>query len=333
MELKLSDKNFDDFVGARFVSSNFLQSSVWQEFLRVQNKNFWQLVVSRQNEVVATCLLYENRLPYGKSYLFAPKGPIISDKINDNEKKEALSLILSKVRDVTIETKKYQEIFFKLEPEEKFFLVDELKKAPDIHPRDTLVLDIDQDEKEMLGQMHQKTRYNIALARRRGVEVVFSDKDEDIKYFLELVKKTAQRNEISIHDDKYYTLLWQTLRKKGAGTLALAKVKGKVVAANIIVRFGQATTYLHGASDYYMRKYMAPHLLQWESIKQAKSLGYKIYDFWGIAPEDGSKPKWEGISRFKKGFGGRVIKSAGTYEMVYDKNWYAIYKIVKKIFR
>ncbi len=333
MELRPSKENFDSFVGARFISSNFLQSSIWQDFLKAQKKNFWQLAVIDNNEVIATCLLYENKLPFGRSYLFAPKGPIISDKISDVQKKEALELILSKARDVTIETKKHQEIFFKLEPESKRGLVTKLKKSSDIHPRDTLVLDICADEKELLGQMHQKTRYNIALARRRGVEIEFSNKEDDIEYFFGLKDKTAQRNEITLHNNNYYRLLWQTLIKRDAGQLVLAKVKDRVVAANIMVYFGETVTYLHGASDYDMRKYMAPHLLQWETIKQAKERGYKLYDLWGIAPEDGSKEKWAGITRFKKGFGGKTIESPGTYEIIYDKNWYNIYKIAKKIIR
>ncbi|RJQ33773.1 peptidoglycan bridge formation glycyltransferase FemA/FemB family protein [Candidatus Parcubacteria bacterium] len=333
MELILSNENFDDFVGARFISSNFLQSSIWQDFLSAQKKNFWQLAITDNGKLIATCLLYENRLPYGKSYLYAPKGPIISDEISVEQKKGAVELILSKVRDVTVETKKYQEIFFKLEPETESSLVSELKKSPDIHPRDTLVLDIEPDEKNLLGQMHQKTRYNIALARRRDVEIKFGGTNEDLDDFLQLTKKTAERNQITVHRDDYYRLLWQTLKNRDAGEIVLAKVKDKTVAANIVVRFGEAMTYLHGASDYEMRNYMAPHLLQWETIKQAKRLGYKIYDFWGIAPSDGSKPKWEGISRFKRGFGGREIESPGTYEMVYDQNWYRIYKIAKKIFR
>jgi len=333
MELSLSNKNFDKFVSTRFISSNFLQSSIWVDFLLAQKKTFWQLVVTEKDEVVGTCLLYENKLPYGRSYLFAPKGPIISDKISGAKKQEALRLILSKARDLTIETKKHEEIFFKLEPETNDVLVSGLKKSPDIHPRDTLVLDIEPDEKEILAQMHQKTRYNIALARRHGVKIFFSTEDNDLEEFLKLIHQTAKRNQISVHNDDYYRLLWQTLKNKNAGTIALAKVKEKVVAANIVVYFGEATTYLHGASDYDMRKYMGPHLLQWETIKKAKELGYKIYDFWGITPDDGSKPNWAGITRFKKGFGGRVVKSPGAYEIVYDQAWYTVYKIAKKIFR
>jgi len=48
---------------------------------------------------------------------------------------------------------------------------------------------------------------------------------------------------------------------------------------------------------------MAPHLLQWAAIKITKQLGYKYYDFWGIAPSDQPNHPWSGISRFKRGLG------------------------------
>jgi lipid II:glycine glycyltransferase (peptidoglycan interpeptide bridge formation enzyme) len=78
---------------------------------------------------------------------------------------------------------------------------------------------------------------------------------------------------------------------------------------------------------------MAPQLLQWESIKRAKEAGKEIYDFWGIAPEDGSKPKWEGFSRFKKSFGGRAIISSGAYDLIYDTSWYNVYNLAFKLRR
>ena len=111
MELITSQNNFDDFLKTRFVSGAFLQSSFWQDFLKTQDKNFWQLAVLENNQVIASCLLYEKKLPFAKSYLYAPKGPIFASQLTDQQKQAALSLILSKVRDVTVKTKKYEEIF------------------------------------------------------------------------------------------------------------------------------------------------------------------------------------------------------------------------------
>jgi peptidoglycan pentaglycine glycine transferase (the first glycine) len=331
MELISSQENFDDFLKTRFVSGAFLQSAFWQDFLKLQNKNIWQLAVLENNQVVATCLLYEKKLPFGKSYLYTPKGPIFASQLTDNQKSEAMSLILSKVRDVTVKTKQYQEIFFKLEANSKSKILSELIKSPDIQPRDTWLLDIDKDHKTLLADMHPKTRYNISLAKRKGVKIKFSKNPEDIKYFLELISKTAKKNQIVVHSDKYYKLLWQVILKNKIGQLCLAEVDNKTVAANIVIYFGQAAIYVHGASDYNYRKFMAPHLLQWESIKDAMERGYKIYDWWGVAPDDSSKPAWQGFTRFKKSFGGRGIQTIGTHDFVFDKTSYKLYKLASRL--
>ena len=331
MELITSQNNFDDFLKTRFVSGAFLQSSFWQDFLKIQNKNIWQLAVLDNNQVIASCLLYEKKLPFSKSYLYAPKGPMFRSDLTDKQKQSVLSLILSKAREVTIKTKQHQEIFFKLEANSKTKILPELIKSPDIQPRDTWVLDLDKDHKTLLGDMHAKTRYNISLAKRKGVKIKFSQKQEDIKYFLELISKTAKKNQITAHSDSYYKLLWQAILKNKTGQLCLAKIDNKIIVANIVIYFGQASVYVHGASDYNYRSYMAPHLLQWETIKQAMERGYKIYDWWGVAPDDNSKPAWAGFSRFKKSFGGRGIQAIGTQDFVFDKTGYKLYKIASKL--
>jgi lipid II:glycine glycyltransferase (peptidoglycan interpeptide bridge formation enzyme) len=76
---------------------------------------------------------------------------------------------------------------------------------------------------------------------------------------------------------------------------------------------------------------MTPHLLQWQAIKDANEQGFEIYDFWGVAPKDGSKPNWEGITRFKKGFGGRMVSYPGVKIFVYNKQWYRFYLGAKKL--
>ena len=71
---------------------------------------------------------------------------------------------------------------------------------------------------------------------------------------------------------------------------------------------------------------MAPHLLQWEQIKEAKKRGCIEYDFWGIDDK-----KWPGVTRFKRGFGGREINYPNAHDLVFQPIWYLIYKIARKI--
>jgi lipid II:glycine glycyltransferase (peptidoglycan interpeptide bridge formation enzyme) len=106
-----------------------------------------------------------------------------------------------------------------------------------------------------------------------------------------------------------------------------------IIAANLMVFYGDTATYLHGASNYAFRALMAPNLLQWNLIQEAKKRGFKYYDFHGIAPNENPKHPWAGVTRFKKGFGGEIANYPGTYDFIYETGWYKIYKLFRKINR
>jgi lipid II:glycine glycyltransferase (peptidoglycan interpeptide bridge formation enzyme) len=153
---------------------------------------------------------------------------------------------------------------------------------------------------------------------------------EDFEKFWRLMRATTKRDKIRSHPKDYY--LKQLSFFRGGSDfvetkLFLAEYQNRIVAANIIVFFGKTATYLHGASDYEYRHLMAPYLLQWEQIKEAKRHGYEIYDFWGIDEE-----RWPGVTRFKLGFGGREIEYVGAWDYVFQPMWYRAYKMAKKLF-
>jgi len=175
--------------------------------------------------------------------------------------------------------------------------------------------------------MHQKTRYNIRLAEKKGVIVKkINNNKKAIDVFWKLIEKTSQRDGFTPHSKKYYA---QMLELENFN-LWTAEYQNNILVANIVVNFGDTITYLHGASSNKDRNVMAPHLLQWEQIKWAKERGFKIYDFWGIAKEDSQNDKWLGFTRFKKGFGGQEKRLPGTFDLVYNQKIYRVYNFFKK---
>jgi lipid II:glycine glycyltransferase (peptidoglycan interpeptide bridge formation enzyme) len=173
--------------------------------------------------------------------------------------------------------------------------------------------------------MKSKTRYNIKVAQKNGITI-----DRGEKYFKDfwnLTEKTSQRQEIISHDKNYYKKLLQVLSELGIAELVVAKYKGEVIAANLMISANKWCIYLYGASDYEHRNKMAPHLLQWESIKYAKESGCKYYDFWGVDDD-----KWPGITRFKKGFAQNkeFTNYIGSWDEVYSGIWYNMYKLLRK---
>jgi lipid II:glycine glycyltransferase (peptidoglycan interpeptide bridge formation enzyme) len=78
---------------------------------------------------------------------------------------------------------------------------------------------------------------------------------------------------------------------------------------------------------------MAHFLLHWELMKEAKTKGLRFYDWWGIASSDDPKDPWAGLTRFKKGFGGEVVKYPGTFDYVIKPFGYLFYKIFRCLAR
>jgi peptidoglycan pentaglycine glycine transferase (the first glycine) len=294
---------------------SFLQSWTWGEFQESLNRKIWRLKIERLKGLVV-----KRNLPLGKGYLYCPRGPV-GQVAEDNFQK-----FLAQVKRIG-QTEK--SIFFKIEPPVgASLLTTPFKESKDqIQPVKTLILDISQPEEELLAQMHQKTRYNIRLAQRKGVKIEISSGNypQEVEKFLELSAATAKRDKFHLHSQTYYRKMMEFLGREGMIKLFLAKYQGRIIVANLICFFGQTATYLHGASDHNFRHLMAPHLCQWRAILEAKRLGCQHYDFWGI-----DEQRWPGVTRFKKGFNGQEVDYPGSFDLVFRPFWYRLYHLAKK---
>lgn len=299
---------------------SFLQSKEWADFQKSLGRKIWQ---------VDGITIIKHNLPFGKNYLYAPRcgGNFLSDSF------------LKKIRKFS---KEESAIFFRAEPQEeiskKALNKFSFKKGRNIQPKKTLILNISQSEKDLLERMHQKTRYNIRLAEKKGIKIRKGNK-KNFEKFWRLLIDTAKKNKFSTHLKEYYEKILEI-----PGTeLFLAVYRDKIIAANVVLFHNKQVIYLHGASDYNYRKLMAPHLLQWHQILEAKKRGCLEYDFWGINEE-----KWPGVTRFKRGFapkasrggrgpgpkglgGGKIVEYPNAYDLVFRPTWYKIYKIARKI--
>lgn len=285
---------------------SLLQSAHWQEFQKALGFQVWRL-----NQI----LVIKRNLPLGKNYLYSPRPSIVK------------SDFLEEVRKIA---KKEGSIFFKVEPQNNFQFSPSVGgfnfqiSPKQIQPQKTLILDIDKPEEDLLAQMHSKTRYNIRLAEKKGV--IIRQDNEQVNSFIELLEQTAQRDKFHLHPREYYRQMIKILGSMGIVKLFLAEYQNKVIAANLISFFGRTAAYLHGASDYNSRSLMAPYLIQWRAILEAKKNGCGYYDFWGI-----DQQKYPGVTRFKKGFNGQEINYSGSFDLIFQPIWYKIYQIARRL--
>lgn len=352
--IEITDKKqLNDFVGSQPMSQ-FLQSWQWGEFqAKVSGGKVWRLAVLDNGELAASATIMAKELPMGKKYLYGARGPVgitnypsrsrraeadeFPSCANASEDKRITNELFKAIKELAL---REGAIFLRFDPPREMFRSArfgkfkeisrelagrELVKTLDVQPSKTLVLDLTESEEELLKEMSQKTRYNIKLAEKKGVKILESGA-ERFEEFWQLLVSTGDRDEFNLHGRSYY----QAMLKFGSNFVKLffAEAKGKLLAGNLAVFFGDTATYLHGGSANEDRNVMAPYLLQWHSIKLAKAQGQKYYDFHGL-----DEIKWPGVTRFKKGFGGFEVNYPGTFDLVYDPGWYSIYKMVRKIRR
>lgn len=241
---------------------------------------------------------------------------------------------------ITSFLKKKKILFVRIEPSTKASLPEGAKKVSCRQPQQTLLVSLDQSDDDLLAQMHAKTRYNIRLAERKGVTVSTKKNSE---WFWRLNEETTARDDFQSHHKKYY----EGMLTSESVFQYTALVSHRPIASIICVHWGGRMTYLHGASSNEERQLMAPYLLQWTAMQDAKKRGDHLYDVWGVAPipkrgeaattfhgyEWSAAHAWTGITRFKAGFGGTPTSYPDAGELPLFPFLYTMFSFIKKIRR
>ncbi len=221
-----------------------------------------------------------------------------------------------------------------IKSEDFYSLAPELMKAvSDIQPPVTVLVSLKETEEEILRRMKTKTRYNIRLAGKKGVQILRGGKDLLSEWY-ELYKQTARRDNITIHSKEYYMRIFNIA---SSGKVSAPKVQlftaeweGELLAGIIVLIYGMRATYLYGASSNSKRNLMPNYALQWEAMKYAKSQGCEEYDLFGIPPADDPSHPMYGLYRFKTGFGGQIVRRPGCWDLPLNRPVYALYRSMEK---
>jgi len=343
---KSEEGQWDDFVRSHSFG-NLSQESKWGKFqASVKSRGkYWIFAVfetddkGNEKKIIAGSLVIRHLLPKGLSWLYASRGPLF-DYSKFNKNKKDLFLTSQKLfSEMSKLAKKENSIFLRIDPnldksdEIDFSSIGCRFIKSGFYPQDTLLVDLNPSEDEILAQMKQKGRYNIRLANKKGVEiekVQNADIEKYINDFYELLLETTKRDGFSGHGKDYYLDMLGILG--GAAALYVAKFEGKVLAAAIITYFDETATYYYGVSGNHMRNLMAPYLLHWKIMQDSKKAGYKYYDLFGIAANGAEKGHaWEGVTNFKRKFGGIEKSYARPQEFAFNKFLYLLYRFYKWI--
>jgi lipid II:glycine glycyltransferase (peptidoglycan interpeptide bridge formation enzyme) len=307
---------------------HFQQSWEWGELAPQLGGSAVRLAARQDGRIVGAAQIFVNPLSRtGRTHLYLPRGPALREP-----HVELLGPLLDKARALGQET---SAVGIRLEPNAPAFdygwrnTLESLALRPTYppsQPRSSWVLDLAPDPDQLLRDMKQKTRYNIRLAGKKGVEVAEGGRD-DVPEFYRLFRETAARDDFFIHSQDVYERMFDLFRCAGRFALLLARYRARLVAAVTLVTFGDTCWYMQGASSNEHRNLMAPYLLQWEAINWARRRGCRVYDFRAVPDLLREDQDMYGVYRFKEGFGGRQLTALPTYGQPYRSTLYGLWQL------
>jgi lipid II:glycine glycyltransferase (peptidoglycan interpeptide bridge formation enzyme) len=331
-----------DGFNATHPDGHTLQSADWGQF---KSEFGWQQqiigVVDPSGQVVAGALILYKRvhrlLPVSVAYI--PAGPLLPIEGTPDAAEARAALW----RGIDSAARRNAAAFLKVEPcdwyrerpglEALLRSNGFIQSRQTIQPPRTVVIDLDRAEDQILKGMNQSTRYKARIGPKKEVETRIGTA-ADLASFAALMGTTGQRDGFSVHEPAYYARAYQLFAPSGRCALILASYQGRDLAAVMVFRHGDKAYYLYGASSNEERDRMPTYVVQWAAIRWALAQGAKYYDFWGVpdaAPEvleaefEKRRDGLWGVYGFKRGWGGRVVRSVGAWDKVYIGPAYALY--------
>jgi lipid II:glycine glycyltransferase (peptidoglycan interpeptide bridge formation enzyme) len=321
-------KAWDDFLEAT-PGTGFMQASWWADFRAPVGYEYFGVTLKDQDTIVAGALVAKLSYARGSCFYYIQDGPVLpGDEAAASGAFETILGIVEKHRKAEQQTVSH----LRIEPRWRRLpgFVQGFHQVPAfsddyMEPRNTLCIDLRLPEEAILAQMKPKGRYNIRVAQRHGVAVVEDTSEKGLADFLRIYRRMAGRQRIGGKPPGYFRAMVSLLSSGRKISLFFAEHQGRRLATALVVYFGRTATYFFGGSLALHRDAMAPYLLHFEIMRNARARGYEWYDLWGIAPENEPDHEWSNISIFKRKFGGVESNLVPTLDHVFDRAAYNHY--------
>jgi lipid II:glycine glycyltransferase (peptidoglycan interpeptide bridge formation enzyme) len=324
---------WDDFA-TRHPRAHLLQTHAWGQLKAAFGwKPLPVAIRDGEGRITAGVQLLLRRLPLRLGWLaYAPYGPLVD--WDDPAQVTRLQAAIDHA------ARRAGAAFLKIEPGFGLDGVDfarfGYRPSPQtVQPPRTIVLDITGSEDDILARMNQGTRRNIRKSAKHEIAIRHGTR-ADVDRFNALLAETGSRAEFGVHAPEYYERAYDLFAPQGRAALILGSYGGQDLAGVMVFALGAQAWYFYGASSDRERQRMASYGVQWAGIQWARAQGARTYDMYGVPDADPetleahfterSDGLW-GVYRFKRGWGGDVIRSAGAWDRVYNRLVYAAYRL------
>lgn len=254
------------------------------------------LALDQEGETIGAAQILIRRLPAPfKSFAYMPRGPIVSQ--------ENAAEFLDKLKDLV--KRDYRSVVLSVEPNALDFEKPSkwVKSTNKILSAETIVLDLERSESDLLADMAKKTRQYIRKSSA-DVKIERVRTQEQVDACLEIYRQTASRAGFNIHSDQYYKDVF--VQMQDHSPIFIAYTDDEPVAF-LWLAISASTAYeLYGGVTKRGQELRANYALKWHAIRKTKEWRLKQYDFGGLIAG--------GVSNFKQGWTSEVTTFAGTFD-------------------
>jgi lipid II:glycine glycyltransferase (peptidoglycan interpeptide bridge formation enzyme) len=185
------------------------------------------------------------------------------------------------------------------------------RRAPDMQPHRTRIVDLTHDEAALWSGLRKKWRQYVNKARSNGI--VIRDVDPTVETdafdtFHGVMREVAKRTALPLRSARTFRDVWEAFAPSGESRLLFADdANGETQAVLLLVRCGTRVVEPYGGMTDAGADSRANYLLKWEAIRSSREQGATSYDMWGLIGT--------GIDYFKEGFGGREVAYIGAWDL------------------
>ncbi|MHB1499577.1 MAG: lipid II:glycine glycyltransferase FemX [Candidatus Dormibacteria bacterium] len=285
--------------------ANLLQSHSWGA---VQDRAGWRterILVETPGRVLPVTALIGQVGPAALSRLYVPRGPVCGpDDVESFTRVMETLVAAGRARGASVVEVEVPWEAREVPPHHPLVSLGRVRAR---QPLATSLVDLRPEPEDILDSFHAKTRYNVRLAERKGVDV----RRVGLAELSHCIRATEARQGIRLPSEHH---LRNVLEILGDGAWALGATVGQeVVAAVLLARFDDQILYLYGGATDRHRQLMPNHLLHWRAMMLARQDGCSSYDLWGVPEDDSPDHPWQGLAQFKRGFGGARVEYSGCW--------------------
>ncbi len=328
-------------------SISFHQSFEWGEFQKSLHYDILRLGLYDGDRLKAIALVVKIRSKRGQ-FLFIPHGPIfdipvqqLAQQLPADQQKTILTHLTDFTAYLADLARREGFWFIRIAPSfgENKEHADVFKNAGYrtapiyMHAETMWAVDISRTEEELLADMRKNTRYDIRKGIKQNIIVKKSDDESAVDEFWKIYENTFTREEFTPFPKSYIMGEFIAFKKTQNALFFFGEAPPKsaqegasdIMAGSLAIFTKSCAFYHQGASIH--TTYPIPHQVQWQTILEAKRRGCQFYNLYGIYKPGRTPISWEGLSLFKRGFGGFQVDYLPTQDYIISPKYYLSYMI------